>query len=175
MTIVFSASANTRDELLRHGCAPFPLPPQDSLLPCQDSADVRDVQTAQIGPVQTAQIGTFSPNEIFTAGKGSGSCRRCRSRLPRPRGANWVPIMFSKRHLPDILQRLQCHPEAGSFWPSWPENSFIGCRWQGREADQAVGLSSGCNFPLDNLTLGKSTYSSAMEDYYSASQRTVAF
>ena len=28
-----------------------------------------------------------------------------------------VPIMYSKRHLPDIEQR---HPEAGSSWPSRP-------------------------------------------------------
>ena len=32
-------------------------------------------------------------------------------------------MMYSKRHLPDIEQWLQRHPEAGSSWPSWPKAS----------------------------------------------------
>ena len=32
-------------------------------------------------------------------------------------------MMYSERHLPDIEQWLQRHPEAGSSWPSWPKAS----------------------------------------------------
>jgi len=56
--------------------------------------------------------------------------------------------MYSKKYLPDRAvepeQWLQCHPEAGSSWPSWPKASHLNVGWHaGEHPEDGVGRREG--------------------------------